>query len=354
MGGKKDPRLEFLRRTAPGTPLREAVDRIVQLGRGGLILVADRAIASPLIAAGFNLNAPFTPQAIGELSKMDRAVVVDEDLRTVLYANAHLVPSPTIPSLETGTRHRVAEQVARELGRLVIAVSEDRRQVTLFHGEWRYTLQEIQTLLTRVSQGLQILDRYRRELRDLLTELAPLEFERRVFPSQVAAVLQRILYMADLERDVDLTLTELGVHKELPERHLSALMRGVRAEMELLVRDFKTDPRSAEDIVEDLLSLTPEDALRPDAVLRPLGLATDQDLEEPIPSRGYRLLSKIPRLPISVIERLIEEIGTVDKVYRASRRQLDRVKGIAEARARAIEFGLGRFKNGYTATMDGF
>ncbi|MBC7219950.1 DNA integrity scanning protein DisA [Candidatus Bipolaricaulota bacterium] len=354
MGGKKDPRLEFLRCTAPGTPLREAVDRIVLLGRGGLILVADRSAASPIIAAGFELNAPFTPQAIVELSKMDRAVVVDEDLKTILYANAHLVPSPSIPSQETGTRHRVAEQVAQQLGKLVIAVSEDSHQVTLFHGDWRYELQEIHTLLARVSQGLQILDRYRRELRELLTELAPLEFERRVFPSQVAAVLQRALYMMELERDVERTLVELGVHRELPERHLTALMRGVHEEMELLVRDFKADPRPAEEIMDELLSLPPEDVLRPDAVLRPLGITAEQDLEEPIPSRGYRLLSKVPRLPISVIERLIEEIGTVDKVYRASRRQLDRVKGIAEARARAIEYGLGRFKNGYTATMDGF
>lgn len=354
MGDKRNLRLEFLRRTAPGTPLRDALDRIVQLGRGGLILVADREVARPLIAAGFELNAPFTPQAIVELSKMDRAVVVDEGLRTILYANAHLVPDPTIPSQETGTRHRVAEQVARQIERLVVAVSEDLRRATLFHGEWRHELQDIQTLLARASQGLQILDRYRRELRDLLTNLAQLEFERRVLPSQVAVVLQRGLYMLQLEREVERTLVELGVHRELPERHLHTLMRGVREEVELLARDFKSDPRPAEEILEELLTLPPDEVLRPNAVLQPLGIATDQEIEEPIPSRGYRLLSKVPRLPLSVIERLVEEIGTVDKVYRASRRQLDRVKGIAEARARAIEYGLGRFKNGHTGTMDGF
>ncbi|MCX7750706.1 MAG: DNA integrity scanning diadenylate cyclase DisA [Candidatus Bipolaricaulota bacterium] len=354
MAGKRDPKLEILRRTAPGTPLRDAIDRVLQLGRGGLIVVADRDVVEPLVAAGFELNAPFTPQAIVELSKMDRAVVVDEDLRTILYANAHLVPDPNIPSQETGTRHRVAEQVARQLERLVIAVSEDLRRATLFHGSWRHELQEVGTLFARASQGLQILDRYRRELRDLLAELAGLEFERRVFPSHVAAVLQRGLYMLELERDVERTLVELGVHRELPERHLVALLRGVREEMELLIRDFKRDPRPAEEILEELLALPPDEVLRPEAVLRPLGIAADQEPEEPIPSRGYRLLSKVPRLPLSVIERLIEEIGTVDKVYRASRRQLDRVKGIAQARARAIEFGLGRFKDGYTGTLDGF
>ncbi|MBC7093920.1 DNA integrity scanning protein DisA [Candidatus Bipolaricaulota bacterium] len=355
MGPRRDVRLELLRRTAPGTPLREAIDRVVQLGRGGLILIADREVASPVIAAGFELNAPFTPQAIGELSKMDRAVVVDEDLRTILYANAHLVPDPTLPSQETGTRHRVAEQIARQLDRPVIAISEERRQVTLYLGEWKYELQEIQTLISQVSQGLLILDRYRRELRDLLTELAPLEFEQRVLPYHVAAVIQRILQMIDLEKEIKLGLVELGMHKELPERHLAGLMRGVREELEFIVRDFQTDPsRPAEEVMEELLGMSREELVNPEAVLKPLGLVDEEDLERPLPSRGYRLLSKIPRLPMSVIERLVQEVGALDQLQRANRRQLEKVKGIGEARARAIKYGLARFKTGYAAILEGF
>jgi len=352
MTPKKDARLELLRRTAPGTPLREALDRIVQLGRGGLIVVADRDIISPFIAAGFELNAPFTPQAIVELAKMDRAVVLDEDLRTILFANAHLVPDPTIPSPETGTRHRVAEQLARQIERPAIAVSEDRRQVTLFLGDWRYELPDLQTLTSRVAQGLLILDRYRRNLRELLAELAPLELERRVFPSQVAAVLQRLLQMLDLEREIKGMLLELGVHGELSERHLATLMQGVREELSLLVRDFQVAPaRPVEEVVSELTALPAEDILVPQVLLRPLGLVLDADLEEPIPSRGFRLLSRIPRLPVSVIERLGEEVGTLDQVYRSPVRRLDQVKGIAEARARAIKVGLSRFKAGYVGTL---
>ncbi len=352
MTPKRDARLELLRRTAPGTPLREALDRIVQLGRGGLLVLADRSVVAPYIAAGFELNAPFTPQAVVELAKMDRAVVIDEDLRTILYANAHLVPDPTIPSAETGTRHRVAEQLAKQIERPVIAISEDRKQVTLFLGEWRYELPDLQTLTSRVSQGLLILDRYRRDLRELLAELAPLELDRRVFPSQVAAVIQRMLQMLDLEREVKATLVELGTHGELPDRHLAALMHGVREELELLVRDFQRDPtRRVEDVVNELLNLPPEQLLNPEVLLQPLGLVLQPDMEEPIPSRGFRLLSKIPRLPLSVIERLSEEVGTLDQIYRAPLRQLDRVKGIAEVRARAIKLGLSRFKTGYVGTL---
>jgi len=345
---------EFLERTAPGTPLREAIDRIVELGRGGLIVVADRDDISPLIAAGFVLDAPFTPQGVAELAKMDRAVVADYALRTVLYANAHLVPNPTIPSAETGTRHRVAEQTARQLDIAVIAISEERRRVTLYKGEWEHELQEPLTLLPQASQALLILDRYRGELRDLLSELAPLEFERRVLPYHVGTVIQKMIQMLELEEELRWLFVELGTHKELPERQLRGLLRGVRQELELLIMDFQRPPvRPAAELVEEIMALDSEQRLTPEGVLRPLRFRDEEDLERAIPSRGYRLLSKVPRLPMPVIERLVDELGTLDQIERTNHRQLQRIKGIAEVRARAIKSGLQRFKTGYASSLEG-
>lgn len=346
--------LAILEKTSPGTPLREALDLIVQLGKGGLIVVADRERVSPLIAAGFELDAPFTPQAVAELSKMDRAVVVDEGLRTILYANAHLAPDPAIPSQETGTRHRAAEQTAKQLGCPVIAISEERRRITIYMGDWKYELQEVQTLLARVSQALLILDRYRAELNELLAELGPLEFERRVFPYHVAVIIQKIVQMLELEEELKRLFVELGEHKELPERQLRGLMRGVREELQLIVMDFQRDPKKpVEEIVQEILRLSAEDRLSPEAVLGPLGFDED-DLEKPLSSRGYRLLHKIPRLPMPVIERLVKEFGSLDQIERQGRRQLQRIKGVAEVRARAIKAGLRRFKAGYATSLEGF
>lgn len=354
MSPRQDGRLELLRATAPGAALREALDRIVQYGRGALIVIAERDVIAPLIVAGFSLDAPFTPQALAELAKMDRAVVTDPGIRTILYANALLAPDPSIPSEETGTRHRVAEQVAKQLSCPVIAVSEERRQVTLYLGSWHHELTDLQTLLNRVTQALTVLDRYRRDLRDALRELAPLELEGRVLPYHVATVIQRFLTLIALEEDIVAMLVELGSHRELPERYLLALMRGVREELFLLVRDFQRDERRpAEETAGELLELKPEEIFQPEAVLRPLGL-TEADPETPVPSRGFRLLTKIPRLPISVIERLVEEVGSLDKVARLNYRQLTRVKGIAAARAKAIQYGLSRFKNGYVTDLEGF
>ncbi len=345
---------EIIERTAPGTPLREAIDLIVQLGKGGLIVIADKDEVSHIIAAGFELDALFSPQAVAELSKMDRAVVVDRALKTVLFANAHLAPDPSIPSSETGTRHRTAEQTAKQLGCPVIAVSEERRRATIYLGAWRYEIQDPYTLLAKASQALLILDRHRVELNELLAELGPLEFERRVFPYHVAIIIHKIAQMLELEEELKRIFLELGEHRRLPERQLRGLMRGVREELELIIMDFQKDPRrQPEEVIQEIMALSAEDRLSPETVLKPLGF-DEEDFERPLTSRGYRLLHKIPRLPMPVIERLVREFGTVDQIERQGRRQLQRIKGVAEVRARAIKAGLRRLKAGYSTGLDGF
>jgi len=351
---KQDEREGILERTAPGTPLREAIDRIVELGKGGLLVVANRETVAPLVAAGFTLDAPFTPEAVSELAKMDRAVIVDEGLRSILYANAHLVPDPALPSEETGTRHRVAEQTAQQIDRPVIAVSEERRKVSLYLGDWEHEIRDPLTLLPQSSQALLILDRHRSELRELLSELSPLEFERRVLPYHVAAVIQKMIQMLELEDELKRLFVELGTFKELPERQLRGLVQGVRQELELVVMDFqKGRRRPIPEVLEEIAALNREERLSSEAILRPLGFREEEDFERAVPSRGFRLLSKVPRLPMSVIERLVDELGTLDQIERTNHRQLQKIKGIAEVRARAIKSGLQRFRSGYATPLEG-
>lgn len=346
--------LDLLRKTAPGAPLRMALDRIVQLGRGAILVLASRDEVAPVITAGFELDAPFTPEALAELCKMDRAVVVDPALRTILYANAHLAPEPDIPSQETGTRHRVGEQVAKQLDLPVIVVSEVRRRVTLYLGPWRYELSDLQTLMERVGQALSILERHRRDLRDMLRELSLMELERRVLPNQVAAVVHRFVAILGIEEEIRLLLVELGEMGELPAHHLALLMRGIDEEFALLLRDYQRDPAQApEELVQVLRALSDEDLTRVEEVWRALGWA-DVDPDAPVPARGYRILAKIPRLPLSVIDRLVEEVGSIDRVARLSQRQLVRIKGIAETRARAIQYGLERVRHGFVFGTEGF
>jgi len=337
--------LELLGRLAPGTPLREALDSIVELGNGGLILIADEEQAKQVVQSGFRIDAEFTPQRLVELAKMDRAVVIDPRLRKILYANAYLVPDPEIPSEETGTRHLTADKVAKQLGVPVIAISATRGRVTIYYGEIKYVLQDLSAISSRVNQALRILEHYRNAFDALLEELTVLELEGRVFPFHVANVIQSIVQMLETEDEIRRWFIELGREKELMELLLEWMMLGVRRTFELIVRDFQQNDRPVEEIIEEIRALPTEELLSSERIMQVLGYEGGEEaLDVAIPSRGYRVLSEIPRLPMSVIERLVEELGNLQRILKASEEELMQVKGIAEVRARAIKAGLARLK----------
>src|SRR6201985_3916088 len=126
--------IEALAAVAPGTPLRDGLDRILQARMGALIVVGDSPEVLTICSGGFLLDAEFTPQRLSELAKMDGAIILAPDASRIARANVHLVPNPNVPTSETGTRHRTAERVARSIDVPVISVSEDMAGVTLYPG----------------------------------------------------------------------------------------------------------------------------------------------------------------------------------------------------------------------------
>src|ERR1041384_6800883 len=107
--------MQALATVAPGTPLREGIDRILQAKMGALIVVGDGPDVLNICSGGFLFDAEFTPQRLSELAKMDGAIILASDGSRVARANVHLVPDPDIPTTETGTRHSTAERVARQI-----------------------------------------------------------------------------------------------------------------------------------------------------------------------------------------------------------------------------------------------
>lgn len=115
-----------------GVSIRQAIDIMVSAGIGGLIVYGESARIVGLCDGGFVLDIPITPQRIVELSKMDGAVIIDADRGHIIGANVNLVPDPTIPSDETGMRHRAADRVSKQTGAAVAAVSPSRAGVTIY------------------------------------------------------------------------------------------------------------------------------------------------------------------------------------------------------------------------------
>jgi diadenylate cyclase len=336
---------EALAGVAPGRPLREGLDRILQANMGALIVVGDGPEVLAICSGGFLLDAEFTPQRLSELAKMDGAIILASDSSRIARANVHLVPNPHVPTSETGTRHRTAERVARSIPVPVISVSEDMSMIAVYVGDLKHPLEPIQRLLNRANQALQTLERYKNRLDTVSGSLSALEVEDLVTVRDVATVLQRAEMVRRIAEEIEGYIVELGTDGRLVLLQLEELMGGVEDDRRLVIKDYSQadDTWGLSNAMGALADLSTEDLLDLKSVMSVLHLPADAaELDMSLQPRGYRLLSKIPRLPDAVIERIVQRFGNLQKIMRATTDDLDDVEGVGSTRARAIKDGLSR------------
>ena len=347
-----DPRrdlqlLAAIQTIAPGTPIRQGVDDIIRSHEGALIVIGDPHELSFLYSGGIRLDAPFRPQLLYELAKMDGAIIVDSGVRRLAWANVQLMPDPTIPSEETGTRHRTAERVAKQTGALVISVSQQRETVTVFVGQARYQLDPVADVLAKTNQALGTLDTYRQRLEQVLTRLTALEFQNAVVLDDVLVTLQRAEMTSRMAERIGRDCVELGSEGRLIRLQLEELVGDVPQERDAVVRDYHAVSADAEATLalEALRALRYQDLLEVDRLIELLGFPRGTSpLDTSIQPRGYRVLSHIPRVPEPVIRRVVGNLGSLDMVVRASQRDLEAVEGVGAVRAREIREGLRRLQ----------
>jgi len=336
---------DALAAVAPGTPLREGLDRILQGNRGALIVIGDGPDVLAICSGGFLLDAEFTPQRLSELAKMDGAIILAADASRIARANVHLVPNPNVQTSETGTRHRTAERVARSIGVPVVSVSEDMASIAVYYGDHKHPLESSPRLLNRANQALQTLERYKTRLDSVSGTLAALEVEDLVTVREVITVLQRTEMVRRIAEEIKGHIVELGTDGRLVRLQLEELMGGVEDDRRLVIRDyFHADGDwQLSEAMNALAELGTEELLDIKSVTSVLHLPPDaSDMDIGLSPRGYRLLAKIPRLPDSVMEHIVQHFGSLQKILRATVDDLDEVEGVGETRARAIKEGLSR------------
>src|SRR5919202_6967727 len=307
-----DPRVDqklmsSIARIAPGTPLRQGIDDIIRSHEGALIVIGEPSELSFLFSGGIPLDQPFTPQLLYELAKMDGAIIVNSSLTKLAYANVQLMPDPTIASAETGTRHRTAERVAKQTDALVISISQQRETVTVFVGQSRYQLEPIADVLAKTNQALSTLETYRQRLEQGLTRLTALEFQSAVMLDDVLVVLQRAEMTTRMAEYIERACVELGEEGRLIRMQLEELVAAVPDEKAALVYDYHAHG-GAERTREGLeaLAALPYDQLLEFELLAVLGYpASVNPLDHAVSPRGYRVLSHIPRIPDSVVKRVV-------------------------------------------------
>jgi diadenylate cyclase len=365
---------------APGQPLRDGIERILQANRGLLLVVGDGPDVLSICTGGFLLDAEFSPQRLSELAKMDGAVILSPDADRIARANVHLMPNATIPTIETGTRHRTAERVARSIDVPVVSVSAAMGLVTVYRHDTRHVLQDERRLHERVRQALQTTRRFRQRFDSTLSALSALEIADTVTVRDVVAVVQPAELLDRIADDVQVDLVELGEDGRLLRLQLEEVLDGIDPVRRLVMRDYlhgvddaigpgrdgartagTGSPRSetagrdghatrrgvsneeTDRALAALAALSTDDLLDVRRVSGVLGLgAAPTDPDAPVEPRGYRLLHRLPRFPEALLDRIVEHFAGLQRIMRTSVADLEEVEGVGEARARSVKEGLAR------------
>jgi diadenylate cyclase len=375
--GRDERRRLALAALAPGTALRDGLERILRGNTGALIVLGDGPAVDEVCTGGFDLRVAFSATRLRELAKMDGAIVLDGTADYIVRAAVHLVPDPALPTEESGTRHRTAERVARQTGCPVVSVSKSMRIIALYLDGARYVLEGSAAILSRANQALATLERYKLRLDEVSGVLTAHEIEDVATVRDVTAVAQRLEMVRRIAGEIEGYQVELGTDGRLLALQFDELIAGSDFERQLIVRDYlpdadeegraegvfppsqwspggsggsssrvSTDEGGRADrvgaVLTQLEELSPEELLDAGQVATVLGLGGSGMLDEPVEPRGYRLLARIPRLPEPVAGRLVAHFGGLHKLLAASVAELQDVDGVAEPHARRVREGLSR------------
>jgi diadenylate cyclase len=122
---------------------------------------------------------------------------------------------------------------------------------------------------------------------------------------------------------------------------MNEILTDLEEETSNIIKDYSFDRNvKARDVLKRMQVLTSNGALEDIAILKLMGYQGYIPLDENKQPRGYRILNKIPRLPIVIIENIITSFGEFSKIISATVEELDDVEGIGEIRAKKIKEGL--------------
>ena len=371
--------VDILKMIAPGTQIRAGIDNILKAKTGGLIVIGDGKEIQNIIDGGFHVDVEFSPARLYELAKMDGAIILSEDLKRILYANAQLIPDFTITTVETGTRHRTAERVAKQTGKIVISISQRRGIITIYYGNSRYVLEDTAKVMAKSNQALQTVEKYRIVFNNKINLLNEYEFNDIATLNVVVETIQRGEMLYKIAEEVQKSIYELGTEGRLLKMQLDELTDGIEQEEKLVIKDYiqydkndksktkgkekvknqeKAKGQNSNDENDDIeieeaafkkiRGLSYEDLMKEQLIANILGIKENDNFSDvSVYTRGYRILSRVPRMPSFIVDNIVKKFGSWQKILSASAEELDEVDGIGEIRAKTIVQSLKRMQEQY-------
>ncbi|OUO20464.1 DNA integrity scanning diadenylate cyclase DisA [Collinsella sp. An307] len=304
---------EAIRLTAPGQPIRAALDMIIAGHLGALICVGDEESVLAAGNDGFPLNISFTSNRLFELSKMDGAIVIDGDVTQILRANFHLNPDPSLATSETGMRHRTAARMSVLTDAIVISVSSRRAVVNVYvHGK-SYQIQTVPEIMSSVNQLVSTLQTTRTQLDRKLLHLTGLELDDYVTLADITDIFSSFEILQQSKAELKRCIVKLGTQGKIVRMQLEQLAgESIDNEYDLMIRDYARDSseENARRIREKFADMTPRDLTNPQRVAEALGY-DDLDEDSVMTPLGLRTLSQVSVVRDGVAERIVDEYGSL-------------------------------------------
>lgn len=323
---------------APGTALREGLERIQRSHTGALIVLGFSPELQELCSGGFDLDVEFTASRLRELCKMDGAVIIDPTNWRIRKANVQLFPDQSIPTDESGMRHRTAQRTAYQTHLPVLSLSASMRLISIYVGKYHHIVEEPEALLSRANLAVDTLDRYSQRLDEVLQTLTILEMRDSATIRDVATVMQRMEMIRRITSEINEYLEELGSEGRLLALQVDDLVRGAGSERALVLRDYIRDSSAVATAEAALSELASDRLVDLAAIANVLGLGVydPSDLDRMIQPRGVRALSLVPRLPWNVIKEITSHWENLADLREASVEDLQQIEGIGPYRAKLI------------------
>lgn len=295
---------------------------------------------------------------------MDGAVVLSTDGTRITRANVHLVPDPSLPATETGTRHRAAERTAQHTGVPAVAVSASMTTVTVYSGGQAKVLADPVVLLARADQTVATMERHGARTARARARLDRAEIGGYASVRDVITMAQRLLRLERLGAELAELTVEMGEYGRQTTLQLEELLSDTPDELWGLVADYlvvhqtgvvnqagvdaadsdaevRPSTEQVNAVLDRLTVLSDADLLLPGPVARCLGLpAEPEDLDNQVSARGYRMLAHIPRLRPVQITALVDRFGSVSALLAAEQADFADVEGVGALWAKHVRLRL--------------
>jgi len=317
-----------------GNDLRNAIEKMTKSGRGALIVFFNNKKMSRILKGGFKINEEFSSERLAELVKLDGAIIVDEKLKKILYANVLLHPDIKIQSSETGTRHQAAERTAKQFNTLVVAVSEKAKTATIYYGNEKIKLNSLNELFTKTGEALKALEKNKDMFEVLVRRLNASETLELVTLEDVSLIFQRKNIINSIAKMLSLYLSELGKEGELIDLQLKEIIHSINREIDLIIKDYE-QYFNFDLILKEIENLDYEAVLNKENLFKIF--LSHRKKEDALVPKGYRILRNIPILNEENINALIENFPTLRDLILANIEDFTKIKGINEKKARAIK-----------------